>query len=163
MHLWVKSPNCWPTTLSEKISRIFSAKWSQNAKIQFLFRKHFATTEFQQFSTSFLKKAFTWKVSKMNVEGLCQRYNNDWGKCFLCLYFFRNWMKNSKFPRKTSDQSNSDKFLYFEWSSEQNVEILVFVIYKSPLLLREVHMIDRTMVIAFLGRRESENSCKGWQ
>ena len=36
------------------------------------------------------------------------------------------------------------------------VEILVFGVYKNPLLLREVHMIDRTMLTMFLDRRNSE-------
>ena len=38
------------------------------------------------------------------------------------------------------------------------VEILVFGVYENPLLLREVHMIDGTMLIMFLDRRNSENS-----
>ena len=38
------------------------------------------------------------------------------------------------------------------------VEFLVFSAYENPLLLREVHMIDRTMLIMFLDRRNSENS-----
>ena len=44
-----------------------------------------------------------------------------------------------------------------------SVEILVFGVYKNPLLLREVHMINRTMLISFLDRWNSENSWKGWQ
>ena len=38
------------------------------------------------------------------------------------------------------------------------VEFLVFSAYENPLLLREVHMIDGTMLIMFLDRRNSENS-----
>ena len=38
------------------------------------------------------------------------------------------------------------------------VEFLLFSAYENPLLLREVHMIDGTMLIMFLDRRNSENS-----
>ena len=38
------------------------------------------------------------------------------------------------------------------------VEILVFGVYENPLLLREVHTLDRTKLIMFLDRRNSENS-----
>ena len=38
------------------------------------------------------------------------------------------------------------------------VEILVFGVYKNPLLLREAHTLGRTMFIMFLDRRNSENS-----
>ena len=38
------------------------------------------------------------------------------------------------------------------------VEILGFSAYENPLFLREVHMIDGTMLIMFLDRRNSENS-----
>ena len=43
-------------------------------------------------------------------------------------------------------------------SNKTAVEILVFGVYKIPLLLRKVHMIDRVMLIMFLDRRNSENS-----
>ena len=43
------------------------------------------------------------------------------------------------------------------------VEILVFGVHETPLLLREVHMIDGTMLIMFLDRRNNENSWNGWQ
>ena len=33
------------------------------------------------------------------------------------------------------------------------MEILVFGVYNIPLLLREAHTIDRTMLITFLDRR----------
>ena len=38
------------------------------------------------------------------------------------------------------------------------VEILVFGVYKNPLRLREVHTIDRNILIMFLDRRNSKNS-----
>ena len=34
-----------------------------------------------------------------------------------------------------------------------SVEILAFGVYNNPLLLREAHTIDRTMLITFLDRR----------
>ena len=39
-----------------------------------------------------------------------------------------------------------------------DVEILAFGVYENPLHLREVHTTDRTMLILFLDRRNSENS-----
>ena len=38
------------------------------------------------------------------------------------------------------------------------VEFLVFGVHENPLLLREVHMIDGTMLIMFLDRQNSENT-----
>ena len=38
------------------------------------------------------------------------------------------------------------------------VEVLVFGVYENPLLLGEVQMIDGTMLIMFLDRRNGENS-----
>ena len=40
----------------------------------------------------------------------------------------------------------------------RSVEILVFGVHENPLLLREVHMINKTILITFLDRRNSENS-----
>ena len=37
------------------------------------------------------------------------------------------------------------------------MEILVFGVYENPLLSREAQTIDRTMLIMFLDRRNSEN------
>ena len=57
----------------------------------------------------------------------------------------------------------------FWWNSprytkESNlVEILVFGVYKNPLLLRETHMLGRTMLITFLDRRNSENREEQWK
>ena len=39
----------------------------------------------------------------------------------------------------------------------KSVEILVFGVHENPLLLREVHMINKTILITFLDRRNSEN------
>ena len=47
------------------------------------------------------------------------------------------------------------------YSDFSYVEILVCSAYENPLLLREVHMIDGTMLIMFLDRRNSENSRRG--
>ena len=38
------------------------------------------------------------------------------------------------------------------------VEILVFGVYENPLRLREVHTIDRNILIMFLDRRNSKSS-----
>ena len=38
------------------------------------------------------------------------------------------------------------------------VEILLFGVYKNALRLREVHMIDWTVLITFLDRRKNDNS-----
>ena len=42
--------------------------------------------------------------------------------------------------------------------SGKSVEFLIFSAYENPLLLREVHMIDGTMLIMFLDHRNTENS-----
>ena len=42
--------------------------------------------------------------------------------------------------------------------STLSAEILVFDVYKIPLLLCEARTIDRTMLISFLDRQNSENS-----
>ena len=43
-------------------------------------------------------------------------------------------------------------------SLEQDVEILAFDVYKSPVLLCEARTIDSTRLITFLNHRNSENS-----
>ena len=48
-----------------------------------------------------------------------------------------------------------------KWTNNKpmdRVEILAFDVYKSPLLLCEGRTIDRTRLITFLNRRNSENS-----
>ena len=42
--------------------------------------------------------------------------------------------------------------------ARSSVEFLVFGVHENPLLLREVHMIDGTMLIMFLDRQNSENT-----
>ena len=58
-----------------------------------------------------------------------------------------------------SANDNSTKFIRENKSLEGKiVEILAFGVYESPLLLREVHTLGRTMLIIFLDCRNSENS-----
>ena len=63
-----------------------------------------------------------------------------------------------KFSKKESHSAEKNPkggplgFFYF------CVEFLIFSAYENPLLLREVHMIDGTMLIMFLDRRNTENS-----
>ena len=48
------------------------------------------------------------------------------------------------------DSANDVKFMRENKSPEgKNVEILAFGVHESPLLLREVHTIGRTMLITF--------------
>ena len=57
-----------------------------------------------------------------------------------------------------SANDNTVKFIRENKSPEgKSVEILAFGVYENPLLLRKVHMIDGTMLIMFLDRRNSEN------
>ena len=70
-----------------------------------------------------------------------------------CIAFFKK-------PRShDSANDNTAKFIRENKSPEgKSVEILVFGVHETPLLLREVHMIDGTMLIMFLDRRNNENS-----
>ena len=63
-----------------------------------------------------------------------------------------------KAPTKNKDSYETIKTKLKHFYNSQIVEFLVFSAYENPLLLREVHMIDGTMLIMFLDRRNSENS-----
>ena len=58
-----------------------------------------------------------------------------------------------------SANDNTAEFIRENKSPEgKSVEILVFVVYKNLLLLREAHRLGRTMLIRVLDRRKSKNS-----
>ena len=59
----------------------------------------------------------------------------------------------AEYAKMKKNKSNLDQD-----KNSLNVEILVFGVHETPLLLREVHMIDGTMLIMFLDRRNNENS-----
>ena len=59
---------------------------------------------------------------------------------------------------KSKIQCNVQCSIYEFPNKTIDVEILVFDVYKNPLILREVHMIGRTMLITILNRRNGENS-----
>ena len=69
-------------------------------------------------------------------------------------------IKTCKFyPDPTVQPAKPTSSLFGRISPEgKSVENLVFGVYKNALRLREVHMIDRTVVITFLDRRNSESS-----
>ena len=62
-------------------------------------------------------------------------------------------------PRSQGSASDNDvKFIRENESPEgESVEISVFGVHENPLLLREVHMINKTILITFLDRRNGEN------
>ena len=60
------------------------------------------------------------------------------------------------------DSANDVKFNRENKSPEGKiVEILVLGVYKKPLLLREVRMIDRPILITLLGSGNKENNNVG--
>ena len=66
---------------------------------------------------------------------------------------FDRMTKHGLPTENTDDRTSASKI-----SECVYVEILVFGVHETPLLLREVHMIDGTMLIMFLDRRNNENS-----
>ena len=84
--------------------------------------------------------------------------------CLGCLFKAKFQAYYLKCPKKTKNAMMSRKKiknftflnLFCAILEFVDVEILVFGVYKNPLLLREVHMIDRTMLTMFLDRRNSE-------
>ena len=67
-------------------------------------------------------------------------------------------IRSPKFELKFKVISLNLQFEVSYMTHNEIVEILAFGVYKSPLLLCETHTIDRTRLITFLDRRNSENS-----